>query len=194
MVGSWSKMRLWVWFDGDMKNAEHYMIFFSWNIPNSIWYTQFIVIFIFSVKTCPKLPVPYYGMATCKNSDLNLFFDYTTRNQTFMQFYNDDEARVTELMPIDTDCKFKCGPGYYMIGSAIRNCLPLSKWDGLQTTCKRKIHLFPFYLIQNFFHRLFLFFIFLFNMFSFFSIFSFFVLFFPQNGFPQKSCALVYQL
>lgn len=112
------------------------------------------------MKTCPKLPVPYYGMATCKNSDLNLFFDYTTRNQTFMQFYNDDEARVTELMPIDTDCKFKCGPGYYMIGSAIRNCLPLSKWDGLQTTCKRKIHSFPF-------------FIFLFKIVSFFAYFSF---------------------
>lgn len=118
-------------------------------------------------------------MATCKNSDLNLFFDYTTRNQTFMQFYNDDEARVTELMPIDTDCKFKCGPGYYMIGSAIRNCLPLSKWDGLQTTCKRKIHSFPFHLIQNFFRRLFLFFYLLFNIFSFFfSIFSLFLLIF----------------
>lgn len=91
-----------------------------------------------SVKTCPKLPVPFYGMATCKNADLNLLFDYTPRNDTFMEFYENEELRTTELMPIDTDCKFKCGPGFYMIGSATRNCLPVSKWDGLQTTCKRK--------------------------------------------------------
>ncbi|XP_031635123.1 sushi, von Willebrand factor type A, EGF and pentraxin domain-containing protein 1-like isoform X2 [Contarinia nasturtii] len=89
------------------------------------------------LKTCPKLPVPFYGMATCKNNDLNLFFDYTPRNETFMEYYNDEELRTTELMPIDTDCKFKCGPGFYMIGSATRNCLPLSKWDGLMTTCKQ---------------------------------------------------------
>ena len=92
-----------------------------------------------AVKTCPKLPVPFYGMATCKNTDLNLFFDYTPRNDTFMEFYNDEELRTTELMPIDTDCKFKCGPGFYMIGSATRNCLPVSKWDGLQTACKRNV-------------------------------------------------------
>lgn len=98
--------------------------------------------YFFLVKTCPKLPVPFYGMATCKNSDLNLSFDYTPRNETFMQFYNNEELRTTELMPIDTDCKFKCGPGFYMIGSAKRNCLPLSKWDGLQTNCKRKMFFF----------------------------------------------------
>lgn len=91
----------------------------------------------FVVKTCPKLLIPYYGMATCKNSDLNLAFDYTPRNETFMEFYDKDELRITEPMPIDTDCKFKCGPGFYMVGSTTRNCLPLSKWDGLQTNCKR---------------------------------------------------------
>lgn len=89
-------------------------------------------------------------MATCKNSDLNVFFDYTPRNESFMKVYNDEELRSTELMPIDTDCKFKCGPGFYMIGSAIRNCLPLSKWDGLQTTCKRKRLLCHFLLKFHF--------------------------------------------
>lgn len=54
-----------------------------------------------------------------------------------MLFYDEEELRTTELMPIDTDCKFECGPGFYMIGSPNRNCLPLSKWDGLQTNCKR---------------------------------------------------------
>lgn len=77
-------------------------------------------------------------MVTCKNSDLNLFFDYTPRNETFMMNYDRDEMRITEAMPIDTDCNFKCGSGFYMVGSGMRNCLPLSKWDGLQTTCKRK--------------------------------------------------------
>lgn len=105
------------------------------NMPD---YDELILIMVL-VKTCPKLPVPFYGMATCKNTDLNLFFDYTPRNQTFMEFYNDEDFRTTELMPIDTDCKFKCGPGFYMIGSATRNCLPLSKWDGLQTACKRNL-------------------------------------------------------
>lgn len=90
------------------------------------------------VKTCPRLTIPYYGMVTCKNSDLNAFFDYTPRNETFMLNYDRDELRITEPMPIDTDCNFKCGPGFYMVGSGMRNCLPLSKWDGLQTTCKRK--------------------------------------------------------
>lgn len=103
-----------------------------------------------TVKTCPKLPVPFYGMATCRNNDLNLFFDYTPRNESFMQFYDNEELRTTELMPIDTDCRFKCGPGFYMIGSATRNCLPLSKWDGLQTACKRKIHYFKYFIFFHF--------------------------------------------
>lgn len=68
---------------------------------------HFRKLFLTVVKTCPKLPVPFYGMATCKNSDLNLFFDYTPRNDSFMEFYNNEELRTTELMPIDTDCKFK---------------------------------------------------------------------------------------
>ena len=76
-------------------------------------------------------------MVTCKNDDLKLFFDYTSRNATFLLTYEKDEKRITEPMPIDTDCNFKCGPGYYIIGSGMRNCLPLSKWDGLQTICKR---------------------------------------------------------
>lgn len=96
-------------------------------------------IVVFLVKTCPRLLVPYYGMATCKNEDLNLVFDYSPRNNTFMDSYHNDDLRITEAMPIDTDCSFKCGPGFSMTGSRLRNCLPLSKWDGIQTGCKRKI-------------------------------------------------------
>lgn len=78
-------------------------------------------------------------MATCANEDLNLFFDYSPRNVTFMESYNNKDLRITEPMPIDTDCSFKCGPGFAMTGSSMRNCLPLSKWDGIQSGCKRKI-------------------------------------------------------
>ena len=64
-------------------------------------------------------------------------YDFTPRNESFLAHYDDEALRVTGPMPIDTDCAFKCGPGFYMVGSMNRNCLPLSKWDGLQTTCKR---------------------------------------------------------
>lgn len=76
-------------------------------------------------------------MAICKNSDLDLFFDYSPRNYSFLAHFDDEEKRVTELMPIDTDCNFKCGYGFALVGSTSRVCLPLSKWDGLQTVCKQ---------------------------------------------------------
>lgn len=97
--------------------------------------------FVITVKTCPSLAIPFYGMVVCKNTDLNVHLDYTPRNETFMEFYDRDDLRVTEPMPFDTDCSFKCGPGFYMVGSTKRNCLPLSKWDGLQTACKRTMQL-----------------------------------------------------
>lgn len=89
------------------------------------------------MKTCPFLPIPYYGLAICRNVDLNLKFDYSPRNKTFIEKYDNETLRITEPMPIDTDCNFKCGPGFYLVGSANRNCLPLSKWDGIHTSCKR---------------------------------------------------------
>lgn len=98
---------------------------------------QKLCFFAILVKTCPSLAIPFYGMVVCKNADLNVHLDYTPRNETFMEFYDRDDLRITEPMPFDTDCAFKCGPGFYMVGSTKRNCLPLSKWDGLQTACKR---------------------------------------------------------
>ncbi|GAB0087495.1 sushi, von Willebrand factor type A, EGF and pentraxin domain-containing protein 1 [Sergentomyia squamirostris] len=89
------------------------------------------------LKACPALQVPFYGQAMCRNPDLNLNADYTPRNATFMEFYMEDAYRITEQMPIDTNCAFKCAPGYYLVGSSTRNCLPLSKWDGLTTTCRQ---------------------------------------------------------
>lgn len=76
-------------------------------------------------------------MALCKNSDLKLFFDYSPRNISFLAHFDNEALRITQQMPIDTDCSFKCGHGYALIGSSSRVCLPLSKWDGLQTICKQ---------------------------------------------------------
>lgn len=76
-------------------------------------------------------------MAICKNADLNLFFDYSPRNYSFLAHFENEVLRVTENMPIDTDCNFKCGYGFALVGSSSRVCLPLSKWDGLQTICKQ---------------------------------------------------------
>uniref|UniRef100_A0A182PU12 Sushi, von Willebrand factor type A, EGF and pentraxin domain-containing protein 1 n=1 Tax=Anopheles epiroticus TaxID=199890 RepID=A0A182PU12_9DIPT len=90
-----------------------------------------------TMKKCPPLSIPYYGMAVCSNPDLDLLFDYTPRNKSFLQNYSMSAERLTEAMPIDTECSFTCGPGFYLKGSHNRNCLPLSKWDGLQTTCKQ---------------------------------------------------------
>lgn len=92
------------------------------------------------MKTCPALEVPYYGQAICKNTDLNLYFDYSPKNLTFMANYSRSVKKYSEPMPIDTECTFKCGQGFYIVGSRKRNCLPLKegKWDGLQTSCKRK--------------------------------------------------------
>lgn len=76
-------------------------------------------------------------MAVCRNPDLNLKFDYSPRNATFIAHFDNEVLRVTENMPIDTDCTFKCGYGFALVGSASRVCLPLSIWDGLQTNCKQ---------------------------------------------------------
>ncbi|XP_049280450.1 sushi, von Willebrand factor type A, EGF and pentraxin domain-containing protein 1-like [Anopheles funestus] len=90
-----------------------------------------------TMKICPPLNIPYYGMTVCSNPDLDLLYDYTPRNKSFLQNYSMSSERFTEAMPIDTECSFTCGPGFYLKGSHNRNCLPLSKWDGLQTTCKQ---------------------------------------------------------
>jgi Sushi repeat (SCR repeat) len=77
-------------------------------------------------------------MAFCKNSDLNMTIDYSPRNESFIKNYNSETQKMTENFSIDTECSFSCAYGFYLIGSAKRHCLPVSKWDGLQASCKRK--------------------------------------------------------
>lgn len=90
------------------------------------------------MKTCPSLLIPFFGMALCKNTDLNITIDYSPRNETFMKDYSIDVQKMTENFSIDTECQFSCAFGFYLIGSSKRHCLPLSKWDGLAASCKRR--------------------------------------------------------
>lgn len=54
------------------------------------------------MKTCPPLLIPPYSNTICKNPDLNLSFDYTPRNLTFLQLFDPEKDFFTEAMPIDT--------------------------------------------------------------------------------------------
>ena len=36
----------------------------------------------------------------------------------------------------DAKCTFSCDPGYELVGSNFRTCLPSSRWSGNQTSCK----------------------------------------------------------
>ncbi|XP_026669674.1 sushi, von Willebrand factor type A, EGF and pentraxin domain-containing protein 1-like [Ceratina calcarata] len=71
------------------------------------------------LKTCPAVRVPVHGRMRCQ----------TEENQRSI-------AKDLAAYPIDTRCQFKCDTGYQLRGSKIRNCLPLSQWDGLKATCK----------------------------------------------------------
>lgn len=75
------------------------------------------------MKACPAPKAPKNGAVTCTSDDY----------------------------VIDTECEFSCLPGYTLIGSRHRNCLPLARWDGLQTTCKRESSVF--YNQRNLFLR-----------------------------------------
>jgi len=75
------------------------------------------------VKACPAPKAPKNGAVMCSSDDYI----------------------------IDTECEFSCSPGYTLIGSRHRNCLPLARWDGLHTTCKRESS--AFYDKRNFFLR-----------------------------------------
>ena len=78
---------------------------------------------ILSVKTCAVLKAPTHGRIRCEH-------DETEKKKI-------EDTNVTAY-PIDTRCQFKCYNGFQLRGSKVRNCLPLSRWDGLKVTCKRE--------------------------------------------------------
>ncbi|XP_043472287.1 sushi, von Willebrand factor type A, EGF and pentraxin domain-containing protein 1-like isoform X2 [Leptopilina heterotoma] len=73
------------------------------------------------VKTCPSLKIPSHGKMMCTHDDQN--------EQRMLNNF-------TTSQPIDTRCEFQCEKGFQLRGSKVRNCLPLSRWDGLPTSCK----------------------------------------------------------
>ncbi|XP_015588785.1 sushi, von Willebrand factor type A, EGF and pentraxin domain-containing protein 1 [Cephus cinctus] len=72
------------------------------------------------LKTCPAMEAPPHGRIRCNHEDSD---QYEIRPDL-------------AAFPIDTSCQFKCDIGYQIRGSRVRNCLPLSRWDGLKVTCK----------------------------------------------------------
>ncbi|KAL6256847.1 hypothetical protein P5V15_011783 [Pogonomyrmex californicus] len=72
------------------------------------------------LKTCPALRAPAHGRVKCEHDE-----DYQHQFKENSTVY-----------PIDTRCQFRCDVGYQLRGSVVRNCLPLSRWDGLKVTCK----------------------------------------------------------
>lgn len=74
------------------------------------------------MKTCPALREPAHGRVKCQHDE-----NYQRQFQENSTVY-----------PIDTRCQFKCNVGYQLRGSKVRNCLPLSRWDGLKVTCTGK--------------------------------------------------------
>lgn len=72
------------------------------------------------MKTCDKLPIPTFGQISCVHADLGISYNYSVNK-----------------LPVDTVCTFTCGKGKTLVGSRQRTCLPLARWDGLRTSCKR---------------------------------------------------------
>ena len=46
----------------------------------------------------------------------------------------------------DANCTFSCNPGYDLVGSKFRTCLPSSRWSGNQTSCKGA---YPSYILNR---------------------------------------------
>lgn len=90
-----------------------------YEISNDKTPRHYRLVIVETVKTCPALRTPTHGRMRCQNDeDQHLNTENTT------------------TYPIDSRCQFRCETGYQLRGSKIRNCLPLSQWDGLKATCK----------------------------------------------------------
>lgn len=108
-------------------------------------------------KRCEKLkPVPNSEM-TCRSEeeDYEVILSYDAEGKTVKQLIkkvgngkaikkfkkmdaaeNTSNASIELNYTIDTECRFSCFPGFSLVGSKLRTCLPVARWNGLQTTCK----------------------------------------------------------
>lgn len=84
-----------------------------------------MIIFIhWTVKSCQELHVPANGNMRCSQ----------------------------ERPTIDTECTFTCDPGFQLVGSQVRTCLPVAMWDGIPAYCKRKPTSFQFCNYHRYFN------------------------------------------
>lgn len=92
-----------------------------------ILFTFFIYLYV-TVKMCPDPVAPTNGNVKCfhEPSISNDLLNTTDNFTTHVHHYT-----------VDTECQFSCNPGHILIGSRRRICLPLARWDGLRTVCKR---------------------------------------------------------
>lgn len=77
------------------------------------------------LKTCPTPRPPLHGRVHCEYDD-----------ESHSNPLKRSKLSIATL-PIDARCQFKCNNGYQLLGSKLRNCLPVSRWDGLKVTCKQ---------------------------------------------------------
>ena len=82
---------------------------------------------------CPDPDVPLNGNVKCS-------LELPVSNDP-LDPITEHSGDLVPLYTVDTECKFSCHPGFILIGSRRRNCLPLARWDGLRTVCKGKINI-----------------------------------------------------
>jgi len=103
---------------------------------------------ICKAKHCPSLKAVAHAEVVCSHEDegYQKMTSYGERGQVLKEIVKRKpvhknvilENETTNEFTVDTECRFGCPVGFTMIGSKLRTCLPLTRWDGLQTTCKRK--------------------------------------------------------
>ncbi|XP_046385384.1 sushi, von Willebrand factor type A, EGF and pentraxin domain-containing protein 1-like isoform X2 [Ischnura elegans] len=78
------------------------------------------------IKKCPALQQPRDGIVQCEQK-------LSSRRDNSSLLLGPKDG----FLP-NTICQFDCNPGYHLVGSAKRTCLPNGIWDGLQVYCKAK--------------------------------------------------------
>lgn len=96
-------------------------------------------------KSCRKPKPVRDSTVTCKNEDYGLkaLIRYDSKEKqlesivTLIDSVMENSTTTTQEFnyTVDTVCVFKCIPGYTMIGSKTRTCLPILQWNGLSTSC-----------------------------------------------------------
>lgn len=98
-------------------------------------------------KRCTSLKAIQNGEVHCTHEDegFEVFIQYGETGETKKKVVKRKPPgkRVAgiekeEELIVDTECRFGCPVGFVLVGSKLRTCLPLTRWDGLQATCRRE--------------------------------------------------------